>query len=294
MAVASFAAASSFASTLRAESRLAKAALYRVSASISFGSLSSSFTRGKCPLRLQAPSSSCPKFLSILTKGSPAACKRFCTIALDPDFYKIPHEEGIPQGSKLKLYNLPPTDDREKLKRDLIDWFVNCEAQDEPVVVTNFEYTDDPEWNEKGVGAFVEFGSKWQAVTVYARLDASKFQGRYVRMNFVERKPFPPEWIAKNAKWFRDDSKRNLHKIFVGNLSWSVDDAKLQNLFAQHGTVYDAKVMTDRETGRSRGFGFVTMSTEEEMNKAIEALHNFQFEGRTLRVNQAAAKPAAQ
>ncbi|MCO5556227.1 hypothetical protein L7F22_009773 [Adiantum nelumboides] len=294
MAAASIAAASSFASTLRAESRLARAAFFKVSSSLSLCSISSSFGRGSCILRLQSTSPVCPKFLSILTKGSPAASRRLCTIALDPDFYKIPHEEGIPQGSRLKLYNLPPTDDREKLKRDLIDWFVNCEAQDEPVVVTNFEYTDDPEWNEKGVGAFVDFGSKWQAVTVYARLDASKFQGRYVRMNFVERKPFPPEWLAKNAKWFRDDSKRSQNKIFVGNLSWSVDDAKLQNLFAQHGTVYDAKVMTDRETGRSRGFGFVSMSTEEEMNKAIEALNNTQLDGRSLRVNQAAARPAAQ
>ena len=167
---------------------------------------------------------------------------------------------------------------------------MTCEPQDEPVTVVNFEYTDDPEWTAQGVGAFVEFGSKWQAVTVYARLDASKFQGRYVRMNFVERAPYPPEWLAKNAKWFRDDSKRSNAKIFVGNLAWSVDDAKLQNLFAAHGTVYDAKVMTDRETGRSRGFGFVTMSTEEEMNKAIEALNGTQLDGRPLRVNQAAAK----
>jgi hypothetical protein len=215
-----------------------------------------------------------------------------CTVALDPDFYKIPHVMGIPKGSRLKLFNLPPAEDREKLKSDLIEWFVTCEEQEEPVKVVNFEYTDDPEWNSKGVGAFVEFGSKMQAVTVYARRDAAKFQGRYVRMDFVERDPFPPEWLAKNAKWFRDDASRSNAKMFVGNLSWSVDDAKLQNLFAAHGTVYDAKVMTDRETGRSRGFGFVTMSTEVEMKKAVEALNGSLLDGRPLRVNEASQKPA--
>ncbi len=62
------------------------------------------------------------------------------------------------------------------------------------------------------------------------------------------------------------------NKLFVGNLSWGVDDASLQTMFSDYGKVVDAKVVYDRETGRSRGFGFVTVSTAAEVNDAIQNL----------------------
>jgi cold-inducible RNA-binding protein len=74
-------------------------------------------------------------------------------------------------------------------------------------------------------------------------------------------------------------------KLYVGGLSYSVTDTQLEQLFASHGTVESAKVITDRETDRSRGFGFVEMSTQEEAEKAIAALNGTQHEGRTLTVN---------
>jgi len=74
-------------------------------------------------------------------------------------------------------------------------------------------------------------------------------------------------------------------KLYVGGLSYSVTDAQLQQLFSSHGTVESAKVITDRETDRSRGFGFVEMGTQEEAEKAIAALNGTQHEGRTLTVN---------
>jgi RNA recognition motif-containing protein len=61
-------------------------------------------------------------------------------------------------------------------------------------------------------------------------------------------------------------------RIYVGNLPWQVDDSKLVQLFSEHGKVVDARVVYDRETGRSRGFGFVTMATQEELDDAIAAL----------------------
>jgi cold-inducible RNA-binding protein len=76
-------------------------------------------------------------------------------------------------------------------------------------------------------------------------------------------------------------------KLYVGNLSFQTSDQDLNELFAQHGTVTDSKVMTDRDTGRSRGFGFVTMSSAEEGQRAIEALHGQSVEGRNLTVNEA-------
>ena len=75
--------------------------------------------------------------------------------------------------------------------------------------------------------------------------------------------------------------------IYVGNLSWNVDDQELQDLFEQHGTVSSAKVITDRETGRSRGFGFVEMPNDGEGQDAIAALNDHPLDGRNLRVNEA-------
>ncbi len=74
-------------------------------------------------------------------------------------------------------------------------------------------------------------------------------------------------------------------KLYVGGLAYSVTDEQLRDLFAGHGTVESAKVVTDRETDRSRGFGFVEMSTVEEAEKAIAALNGTQHEGRSLTVN---------
>lgn len=75
--------------------------------------------------------------------------------------------------------------------------------------------------------------------------------------------------------------------IYVSHLSWGTKNDSLQNLFAQYGEVTSATVITDRETGRSRGFGFVEMPNDEEGQKAIDALNNTQFEGQTISVNVA-------
>jgi cold-inducible RNA-binding protein len=77
------------------------------------------------------------------------------------------------------------------------------------------------------------------------------------------------------------------NKLFVGGLSWGTDDELLRSAFADHGTVTDAKVITDRETGRSRGFGFVTMSDANAAQTAIQAMDGKSLDGRTIRVNVA-------
>ena len=76
-------------------------------------------------------------------------------------------------------------------------------------------------------------------------------------------------------------------KIYVGNLPWRATDAQLSQLFGNHGEVVDAKIVTDRETGRSRGFGFVTMASDEAAQAAIRALNGYSLEGRSLVVNEA-------
>ncbi len=76
-------------------------------------------------------------------------------------------------------------------------------------------------------------------------------------------------------------------KVYVGGLPFSATDSQLNDLFAPHGTVASAQVITDRTTGQGRGFGFVEMSTEQEAKAAIGALNGTQMDGRTLTVNEA-------
>lgn len=74
-------------------------------------------------------------------------------------------------------------------------------------------------------------------------------------------------------------------KLYVGNLSYTSNEDDLKALFAQAGTVKSVTIITDRDTGRSKGFGFVEMETAEEAQKAITMFHNYQFQQRTLTVN---------
>ncbi len=76
-------------------------------------------------------------------------------------------------------------------------------------------------------------------------------------------------------------------KLYVGGLPYSVTEDKLQEIFSAHGTVESARVITDRFTGRSRGFGFVEMSSEEEAQTAIDSLNGSDLDGRSLTVNEA-------
>jgi len=79
-------------------------------------------------------------------------------------------------------------------------------------------------------------------------------------------------------------------KLYVGNLGYSVTGEDLQRLFAPHGTVESAQVITDRDTGRSKGFGFVEMASSAEAQAAIGALNGQQNDGRALTVNEAKPK----
>ena len=82
----------------------------------------------------------------------------------------------------------------------------------------------------------------------------------------------------------------NSNKLYVGGLPYSVSDGQLSELFSPHGTVESARVITDRMTRRSRGFGFVEMSSQAEAEAAAESLNGTQLEGRSLTVNEAKQK----
>ncbi len=76
-------------------------------------------------------------------------------------------------------------------------------------------------------------------------------------------------------------------RLFVGNIKWSVDKEHLASVFSQFGTVISAEIILDRETGRSRGLGFIEMSTEEEARIALESANGLDVDGRTINVNEA-------
>jgi RNA recognition motif-containing protein len=79
-------------------------------------------------------------------------------------------------------------------------------------------------------------------------------------------------------------------KLYVGNLPYSVGDAELQQMFEPHGSVQSAQVIMDRDTGRSKGFGFVEMGSDQEAQAAIAALNGKEIDGRALTVNEARPK----
>jgi RNA recognition motif-containing protein len=102
---------------------------------------------------------------------------------------------------------------------------------------------------------------------------------------------FPPDLESKNSG--RGPYSRGEHmgkKLYVGNLSYDVDSSALQELFTPHGTVQSAEVIQDRETGRSKGFGFVEMGSDSEAQAAISALNGQEHGGRALTVNEAKPK----
>ncbi len=83
-----------------------------------------------------------------------------------------------------------------------------------------------------------------------------------------------------------------MKSLFVGNLPWSVNDEELKNKFSEFGAVTGARIITDKFSGRSRGFGFVDMENDEEAAKAIEGMNNAEWSGRKVTVNE--AKPKSQ
>jgi RNA recognition motif-containing protein len=88
----------------------------------------------------------------------------------------------------------------------------------------------------------------------------------------------------------KDRKSRELKNIFVGNLDFAATDSSVRAMFERYGTVDRVNLVTDRDTGRSRGFAFVEMSNENEANNAIAGLNGANFEGRALNVNEARPK----
>ncbi|CAN6702816.1 unnamed protein product [Malus baccata var. baccata] len=143
--------------------------------------------------------------------------------------------------------------------------------------VGNLPYDVD---SEKLANLFNDAGVVEIAVEMFHRYDIG---GRALTVNKAAPRGSRPERpIRTNEPSFR---------IYVGNLPWQVDDSRLEQVFSEHGNVVSARVVYDRESGRSRGFGFVAFSSETEVDNAIAALDGQSLDGRSIRVNVAEERP---
>lgn len=127
--------------------------------------------------------------------------------------------------------------------------------------------------------AFVTMSSKAECETVIQNLDGSEFSGRILRVNYADQ-PKPKAPLYPETE----------HKIFVGNLAWSVTADTLREVFQEYGNVVGTRVIYDGDSGRSRGYGFVCYSTKEEMDTALETLDGVEIEGRAIRLSLALGK----
>lgn len=128
----------------------------------------------------------------------------------------------------------------------------------------------------RGFG-FVTFSTRDAAEEAIKNLDKKELDGRVIMVNH----PRPRGETGGGSRREKEDMK-----LYVGNLSFDTTSESLKELFEQYGTVSDCFLPTNRETGKPRGFGFVTMPTKEA-NAAIDAVNGYELDGRTLRVNEA-------
>ncbi|KAM0824254.1 hypothetical protein ACQ4PT_070326 [Festuca glaucescens] len=144
----------------------------------------------------------------------------------------------------------------------------------------------------RGFG-FVTMSSAEEVSAAVEQFNGYTFQGRPLRVNSG---PPPPrdEFAPRTPRAMGGGGGGSFdsgNKLYVGNLSWGVDNSTLENLFSEQGTVLDAKVIYDRDSGRSRGFGFVTYGSADEVNNAISNLDGVDLDGRQIRVTVAESKP---
>ncbi|KAJ6806161.1 29 kDa ribonucleoprotein A, chloroplastic-like [Iris pallida] len=140
--------------------------------------------------------------------------------------------------------------------------------------------------------AFVTMSTAEEVEAAVQQFNGYELDGRAIRVNSG---PPPPRQEERPSRGFQSGGGGGrsdaANRVYVGNLSWGVDNSTLENLFSEQGEVVDARVVFDRETGRSRGFGFVTYSSAQEANNAISSLDGSDLDGRSIRVSLAEARP---
>ncbi|XP_027357515.1 28 kDa ribonucleoprotein, chloroplastic-like [Abrus precatorius] len=181
-------------------------------------------------------------------------------------------EEGFvepPEDAKLYVGNLPYDVDSQKLAM----LFEQAGTVEIAEVIYNRE-TDQ----SRGFG-FVTMSTVEEAEKAAEKFNRYDYDGRLLTVNKASPRGSRPE---RPPRTFEPS-----FAIYVGNLPWNVDNSQLEQIFSDHGKVLNARIVYDRDSGRSRGFGFVTMSDEKEMNDAVAALDGQNLDGRAIKVSVA-------
>ncbi|KAG6580608.1 RNA-binding protein CP29B, chloroplastic [Cucurbita argyrosperma subsp. argyrosperma] len=137
--------------------------------------------------------------------------------------------------------------------------------------------------------AFVTMSSADEAEAAAQQFNGYELEGRSLRVNNGPPPPKRDDFSFRGSRNSSNFDKPN--RVHVSNLAWGVDDHALENFFRQQGDVVEAKVVYDRESGRSRGFGFVTFNSAEDVTNAIQSLDGADLNGRSVRVSPAEARP---
>lgn len=191
----------------------------------------------------------------------------------------------LPEGTKLYVGNIPFDVESEGLAKMF----------DESGVVEMVEVIYDRSTGRSRGFAFVTMSTVEEAEAAIKKFDGFEIGGRNLKVNFPEI-PRVPDGFPRSPTGGRPVRSPSFggyvdspHKVYVGNLAWSVTSESLKEAFNTKGNVLGAKVIQDRETGRSRGFGFVSYSSEAEVEAALSEMNGLEVEGRSIRVN--VAKP---
>ncbi|MBA0615793.1 hypothetical protein Godav_015903 [Gossypium davidsonii] len=250
--------------------------------------------------------SALPSF-QLLTKKSSFSSRFLTNVAVsseydqEEDLFGSDDEERSPTFSPdLKLFvgNLPFTVDSAQLA----GLFENA-GNVEMVEVIYDKVTG----RSRGFG-FVTMSTIEEVEAATQQFNGYELEGRALRVNSGPPPPRREEFSPRGARGGPSMGARGgppmgarggppmgaSNRVYVGNLSWGVDDIALETLFSEQGRVVEAKVVYDRESGRSRGFGFVTYSSADEVNSAIKSLNGCDLDGRPIRVTVAESRPRRQ
>ncbi|KAK8561906.1 hypothetical protein V6N13_148945 [Hibiscus sabdariffa] len=147
----------------------------------------------------------------------------------------------------------------------------------------------------RGFG-FVTMSTTEEVEAAAQQFNGYELDGRALRVNSGPPPPRREEFSPRGARGGGGGggAMGASNRVYVGNLSWGVDDLALETLFSEQGKVVEAKVVYDRESGRSRGFGFVTYNSTEEVDSAIKTFDGVELDGRTIRVSVAESRPKRQ
>ncbi|KAI4318879.1 hypothetical protein MLD38_032536 [Melastoma candidum] len=245
------------------------------------------------PLRLRihlhVKSISCPPSSAVLLprRARVAPPLVAASSAVDTEDEEELRDDGEPSFSPdLKLFvgNLPFSVDSAQLA-ELFENAGNVEM---------VEVIYDKETGRSRGFGFVTMSSVEEVEAAAQRFNGYELDGRALRVNSGPAPRRRDSPLPRMGNSSRGSTSNSSNRVFVGNLSWSVDDMALETLFSEQGKVLEAKVVYDRESGRSRGFGFVSYGSAEEVSSAIESLDGMDLDGRSIRVTVAESRPRRQ